>query len=396
MLKTKKQRSGYLSRKVIERNIAYDDVRDKYYVTLNYGVVKGKQIKKTKTYSNKKEAQNMLKIFEADRINGDVIMPNSCTLGEWLDYWLDDVVMTSCAKTTYMGYKYIVNNHIRPILGNIKMQDLNAIILQKYFRSKQNEVKANGKRKLSDNTLRKHHVLLLTSLKEAKENDVIKSNPEEKVKAPKYIKPDIPHYSTDQAKTLIKKIDEDYILKPVVYLAIYTGIRRSEIAGLQWSDIDYENSIINIRRARVRAGNEIIVKEPKNASSKREVYMSEELAIKLREVHDMQIETKELLGNLYKESSFIVVNQNGIEVNPGYISTLFGRFLKKHGLPEIPLHGLRHSTASILLNSGVPIEEISDILGHADITTTKRVYAHWEDKTHKKTMQEYGKILSIE
>ena len=101
-----------MARKVIERNISYDDIRGKYYVTLHHGVKKGKQIKTTETFTKKRDAKRRLIEFESERDKGEAVMPNSYTLSEWLDYWLENIVLTSCAKTTYTGYKYIVYNHI--------------------------------------------------------------------------------------------------------------------------------------------------------------------------------------------------------------------------------------------------------------------------------------------
>lgn len=385
-----------MARRTIERNIAYDDIKNKYYVTLHYGMKNGKQIKKTETFAKKRDAQKRLRVFEGEREEGKTIMPNSYTLGEWLDFWLDYVVSLKCAKTTYAGYRFIVDKHIKPELGNIKLQDLNSMILTEYFATKQKEIDEKGRRKISDNTLRKHHVLLLSTFRNAIKRDIIKKSPLSGIDPPIYTKPDIAHYNVTQVHDLLKKVDDDYILKPTVYLAVHAGMRRSEIAGLQWSSIDFDNNLISVNKAKVRAANDIVIKEPKNKKSKRKIFMTDELAEALIEVREMQIKYKDMLGDLYKESDYVVVNQYGGEVNPGYLSTLFGRFIKKHNLPDITLHGLRHTTASILLNAGVPLVQISDILGHADLMTTKEIYGHWEDETHKITMQKFGDMLKID
>lgn len=384
-----------MARKTVERNIAYDDVRNKFYVTLHYGVEDGKQIKETKTFTKKGDAQRALREFEGKKVMQQIVMPKNYTLSEWLESWLREFVLNKKAKTTYSGYRFIVDNHIMPKIGTIKLQELNEEVLEGYFNEQRNVFDAKGKRRLSDNTLRKHYVLLQTALQKAVHRKLIKSNPLEHVDAPEYTKPKINFYTLEQSLELLRKVDNDFVLKPTVYLALYTGLRREEIAGLQWSDIDFSNSIISITRARVRAGNEIVIKGPKNKSSERTIFMCERLSKVLKEVREVQLESKELLGNLYSDTGYVVVNQYGEEINPGYLSSLFGKFVKKNNLPKITLHGLRHTAASIMYDDGVIIEKISDILGHADITTTDRIYTHRYNRTHEDVMTAYGNKLDI-
>lgn len=378
-----------MARVKVEKNIAYDDIRDIYYVTLNYGNgPDGKRIKKTETFKKKKDAQNRLKEFEGAKLKNDILLPREETLGEWLDYWMENVVKVNREKTTYAGYKVIVDKHIKPALGEIKIQKLTPKILQSYYTSKQDERDDNDKPLLSSNTVKKHHTLLKTALKLAHMQGVINANPADKVSPPKYIKPEISFYTVEEMKKLFELVDKEYILKPAVYLAGILGLRREEIAGLKWSNVDFMNKLIHIVEVRARADREIVIKKTKNESSTRKLAMNDTLEEKLKEVLEAQISSREFLGeSMYNDSGYVVVNEYGHEVNPGYLSSLFGKFIKKHGLSHITLHGLRHTIASIGNDAGLTMFEISKILGHSSPDVTGRVYMHLFDDTHVESME---------
>lgn len=383
-----------MARVKIEKNISYDDIRDMYYVTLYYGTdSEGKIIKKTETFKKKRDAQNRLKEFEGAKLKNDVVLPRNDTLGSWLDYWMENVVKVNREKTTYAGYSFIIEKHIKPSLGDIKLQKVTPAILQSYYTEKQTKGDENGKAILSSNTVKKHHTLLKTALKFAHMQGAIHSNPADKVSPPKYVKPEISFYTVDDMKQLFELIDDEYVLKPAVYLAGILGLRREEIAGLKWINVDFDNKIVYIKEVRARADNEVVVKKTKNESSTRKLAMNGTLEIKLREILEAQKASNEFLGNSYIDSGYVVVNEYGKEINPGYLSSLFGRFVKKNNLPHITLHGLRHTIASIGNDAGLTMFEISKILGHSSPDVTGRVYMHVFDDSHIESMERIEDIL---
>ena len=180
-------------------------------MTLYYGIdSEGKVIKKTETFKKKKEAQNRLKEFEGDKLRDDVVRPREETLGEWIDYWMENVVKVNREKTTYAGYKFIVEKHVKPSLGDIKLQKVTPSILQSYYTTKQAERNENGELILSSNAVKKHHTLLKTVLKFAHMQGVIHFNPADKVSPPKFVKPEISFYTIDNMKRLFELIDNAY------------------------------------------------------------------------------------------------------------------------------------------------------------------------------------------
>lgn len=124
-----------MARKVIERNIAYDDERKKYYVTFNYGNDEtGKQIIKRKAFNSKTEARKALREFEGNKVKGNVTLPSTYTVGQWLDYWLENVIKPNREETTWYAYSQMIKNHLKPFFGKINIQNLRPVEIQKYLK----------------------------------------------------------------------------------------------------------------------------------------------------------------------------------------------------------------------------------------------------------------------
>ncbi len=376
------------------KNISFDDERNKYYITLNYGYnERGVQIKKTKTASSKSEAKRILKEFEADKVRGELTLPRTDTLSEFLDYWMETVVKINREKTTYAGYRFIVDKHIKPKIGSIQLQKLTPQLIQEFYTLELNTFDDKGNPSLSGNTVRKHHTLLKTALNFAVRQDILHSNPTDKVSPPKYIKPDISFYTIESLKKLFELVESNYILKPTVFLAGQLGLRREEICGLKWSEIDFSNKVIVIKEVRAMANKEIINKRTKNTYSTRKLSISEELKSELETIKSEHIKNKNLLfgngnnsSNINIENDYVVSNELGEAIHPGYLSSLFGKFIKKNDLPHITLHGLRHTIASVGNDAGLTLYDISKILGHSSPDVTGRIYTHLFDETQKDSM----------
>lgn len=376
-----------MSRKAVEKNIAYDDIKKKYYVNFDFGINEdGKQIKKTKTFEKISEARKALKEHEANKTKGLLVMPKQTTLLEWLNYWIDEVVKPNRAQTTVYGYKNIIENHIEPELGNTPLQQLKPQQVQRYYTKLMNE------KGLSSNTVRKHHDMLRTALQLAVKQDVLLKNTMDKVEAPKVKQTDINFYSPENLKTLMEAVEGDR-LEVVVKLAGYLGLRREEICGLKWDNVDLEKQIIIIKSVLTMAGGTKITKETKNSSSERVISIPDEVVTVLEKVKEQQDKDKEFFKGEYIKSGYVVAWENGKEYRPNYISELFTKFINDHGLPKVTLHGLRHTFATIANSLDVSAFEIGKALGHSTPSTTAKVYTHLFDKTQKEAFQKIADHL---
>lgn len=376
-----------MARKKVERNIAYDDVKDKYYVYFDFGVDNGKQIKKTKTFDKIAEARRALKEHEANRTKGTLVKPRSTTVAEWLSYWMDEIIVPNREVTTVYGYRNMIDNHIIPELGKIPLQDLKPQSLQAYYTTL---MKQKG---LSTNTARKHHDLLKTALQVAVKQDVILNNPITKVEAPKKKDTDINYYSQDDLRKLFFLIEGDP-MEVVVKLAGFLGLRREEISGLKWSNIDFDNKLITINHARTMAGGIVVEKRPKNKTSIRTLFMTDEMFNLLQNLKEKQKHARAFYKDEYIETDLVVVWDNGKPHRPDYITNRFARIIEKNNLPKITLHGLRHTFASVANSLGVPMYDIGKALGHSTPATTGKIYTHLLDNNHQDTLNKIAESLN--
>lgn len=371
-----------MARKKVERNISYDDARKKYYVNLDFGLdpETGKQIKKTKTFDRITEARAMLRKHEAARDAGQIVLPKEITVAQWLNSWMNDVIKLTRQETTVYAYQGMIDNHIVPALGSTPLQKLTPAHLQRYYADKIREGD------ISSNTVRKHHDLMNAAFKVAVKQGLLLSNPVSRVEPPIIKRPEIHYYSLDQLQTLLR-LSEGTRLEVLIKLAGLLGLRREEIMGLTWEHIDFEHKIIKITEARTMAGNQVITKDPKTATSVRTLYMPPDIEDVLRRTRETQQSYQEALGEGYQDSGYVLTHEDGRPVRPNYAAELFTKFVKDSDLPPLTLHGLRHSFASIASARGIPMFDIGKALGHSSPATTSKIYTHLLDPDHKDMLQ---------
>lgn len=372
-----------MARISIEKNISYDDVRKIYYVTFNYG--DGVRVKKT--YNTKAEAQKAKKIFEGEKSKRELVKPNKETVESWFLYWLENICKPNTRETTVYGYSNIIIKHILPELGKIELQKLSAAHIRSYYAKK-----TNGERPLSNNTLRKHHDVFSIVLNSAVIEEKIEKNPIDKVIAPKKTQIEYTVYSAEELSKFFKSL-EGHRLEVVAKLAGYYGLRREEICGLMWADIDFENNVFSINRAMTMAGGRVIIGDPKTESSKRKQALVNDVKNVLIRLKQEQDQNKEYLGAEYSDTGFVLTWPNGMPYRPNYISELFTKFLKDNNFKKIKLHELRHSFASIANDLGISLFDISKALGHGTPSTTGKVYTHLFDQTNKKTIDRVAEAI---
>ena len=374
-----------MSRKRIKKNISYDDIRKLYYVTLQFGYKDGKQVRQIKTTTNLKMAEKLLREHEKQKDDNALVMPEKTTLDEFLQEWLNTIVKFSNAKTTYYAYQNIIK-HVTEYMGDIPLQDIKAKNIQDYFTFLL-EIK-----KLSNNTVIKHYNLLNTALKFALQQERIMTNPCWKVRVPAKVKPKINFYTLDELIELFQKLKGDR-LEIIVYLAAFFGLRREEILGLTWDTVDFKNNCIYIENARTSAGSEIVIKDPKNNTSVRKLTMDDDIKNLLQKEYQKQKYHRKILRDLYIDTDFVVVMDNGKPYRPNYVSEIFTKFINDNNLKKITLHGLRHSTASWASNIGIPLYELSKFLGHSTPDTTGRMYVHLYSDAHANAVQSLSASL---
>jgi integrase len=353
----------------------------KYRVCFDYGIGgNGKRIRKYRTFALKTEATKALNKHKVQMDNNSFAVPKNITLAEWIDYWYENIIDSQIERTTAYGYHNIIKNYLKPNLGAYKLQKLLPEHIQKYY----TKLLTGGE--LSPNTVIKHHNLLTNILNAARRYEYIVRNPMEAVSPPKKKQQEAKFYTPEQLGQLLLLV-QGTRLELAVNLCAYLGLRRGELCGLCWRHVDFENHTITINHTRTQAGKVEIEKETKTASSKRVLYMPETLERLLNVEYAHQKQCAESLFNAYEDNDFVVVMEDGKPFRPNYLSELFSKFLRDNGLPEIVLHELRHTFASLSNAAGIPSFNIGKALGHASPSITQKIYTHILDQTHSSAVQ---------
>ena len=381
-----------MARKAVERNIAYDDQRKLYYVSMELGRDEnGKRIKQYRTFPTLAAARNGLRDFHAGlererELERKLAPTQELDLSHWLEYWMDSIVRPNRAETTVYAYQKIIDNHIDPALGTVPLKKLTPKMVQEYYTETQ---RANG---LSSNTMRRHHDLLSSALRSAVRQDVIPASPMERVEPPRVRTTESYFYNNQELKLLYQKI-EGNILELAVKLAGSLGMRREEICGLKWENVDLQRHLVLIREARTAYGATIVQKETKNRSSVRTLYLPDEVYLLLEQEQARQQQERCIQSPTYNPTDHVILDAKGVPYSPNALSLAFTRFVKKNDLPRLTFHGLRHTFATIASCQGASLFDIGKALGHSTPATTGRIYTHLVDRTHEELVQRVSDAL---
>jgi integrase len=329
------------------------------------------------------------KLIEAlgNRAQGLVFDAGTLTVGEYLGRWLKDSVRGTVRVSTYEVTRHMVEPHIIPALGRIKLKDLNSAHVRGFYREKLD----SG---LSAATVRKMHGALHKALKQAVSDGLIPRNVCEAVKPPKVERKEVTPLDQDQARALLEAVAGDRF-EALYVLAIHTGMREGELLGLRWEDVDLERGILRLRRALVREGGRTVLGDLKTAKSRRGVRLTSAAAEALRGQLERQMEEMERMGSLYQPGGLVFATESGTLINPSNLrNRSFKPLLKRVGLPDICFHDLRHTCATLLLSQGTHPKLVQELLGHATIAMTLDTYSHFLPSMGDQTVRAMEAALS--
>ena len=352
----------------------------KYYAVLNV-YENGKRKKKWISTNllekgNKRKAEQFLreKLAEYERMEG--IVHSDVRFGDYVRIWLEQIART-VDPVTMQGYQVTADGHILPYFDEKKtaLADVDCKTLQQYIDTKHTSGRLDGKGGLSPKSIRAHQNIISQALDMAVKNKLIPSNPCQFVILPPLVRYESTFYNETQIKNLFAALKGDPMLPLVKITALY-GLRRSELLGLQWDSIDFEAKTMSIRHTVAKVTEVIAKDKTKNASSRRTFPLTAE-ALDIFKVAKCQEEQNRIaFGKEYHENSYVFKWADGRPYSPDYVSHRFNDLLKKHSLPHIRFHELRHSCASMLIAMGWSLKDVQEWLGHADIQMTANIYSH--------------------
>ncbi len=398
-----------------------------FYVVINFIDENGKRKEpwfntKLKKKGNKKEALKLLEIacnnfnpklldyYKSNAINifdenssGEIarqimitsdkeIISPKILFGDFMELWVDSV-KDSVEKNTYDGYCSKIRR-IKEYFNSrgITLENLHEDDIEDFY--------AIETKRTSANNVKHYHANINKALNYARKKRLIVTNVLDFVEKPKIEEYIANYYNAEQLLELFDKIKGETIELPVL-IAGYYGLRRSEVVGLKWSNIDFFNKTIKIKHTVVMStvdGKYQIVKRDraKTRSSIRTLPLFKRVEDKLNLLKNEIEENKKFFGNSYNFDfeDYICVLPNGNLIRPDYITGKFNFILKKKGMPHIRFHDLRHSCAALQRREGVELADISEWLGHSNVLVTQKIYAHFENVKHLKTAEIIAKQLA--
>lgn len=352
----------------------------KYYAVLNVyenGTRKKKWISTgLPEKGNKRKAEQFLreKLAEYERMEG--IVHSDVKFSDYVRIWLEQIART-VDDVTFQGYEILANGHILPYFDNlaIALTDVDHKVIQRYIDTKHQNGRKDGKGGLSPRSLKLHNNIINQTLSLAVQNKLIPSNPCQFVVLPRTERFEGKFYNETQIKNLFAAMRDDPLL-PLVQITVKFGLRRSELLGLQWDSIDFERKTLTIRHTVSKVSKVVAKDRTKNASSHRTFPLSEEDVAIFRRAKCLEEQNRIAFGREYQENTYVFKWADGHPYSPDYVSRTFNHLLKKHNLPLIRFHDLRHSCASLLITLGWTLKDIQEWLGHSDIKMTANIYAH--------------------
>ena len=357
-----------------------------FQIVVSLGLdVNGKKIRKTTTYkppenTTPKKAEKLAHEFAIEferKCKGMTSLNENMRFCDMAEWFIDNYAKNELKEVTAYNYESQIKNHLLPELGNIKLKDFTPAKITAFFKT----------RKYAPATCRKVYVILQSIFARAVEQGFIKETPctkaviLPKAKQPKEKKPFLNEH---QAKDLLKMVEDSTQFNRIIKVLLYTGMRSGECLALRWQDIDFENRTIHIENTLTDVGGKHWLQPPKTKTSNRYIALSDILAKIFLEQKQYNGEKIAKLGKDYKYPEMVFTTDSGNYVDRSGLNTQFRRFVKDTEFDFITLHSLRHCNATLLINSGIDLKIVSELLGHSDVSTTANVYADVLDSAKAK------------
>lgn len=308
-------------------------------------------------------------------------------LNEWLDIWLNKYTKHAVKLRTYDRYRYIIEKHINPKLGNYELDDLSAVILQDFVLGELESGNLNTQGPLANNSVIGIVNVLKSSLAEAKDLEVTSKDYSGKIKLPMSTEKPVTAFERHEQEKLEKyclQAKNNYI---GIVICLYTGIRLGELLALTWDDIDFSTGLMSINKTAYRIKQngvpQIVVDQPKTKNSKRIIPLPKQLI--------------EILKKIKKnsKSNYVLSTRSGGMVGTRAYQKTFERILKKLEIPYKNFHSLRHTFATRAIEMGMDVKTLSEILGHKNPVVTLTRYTHSLLSYKTDMMNKMGKMLNV-
>lgn len=328
------------------------------------------QITKVPERNSETAALTLAQQLLADYLNNNFYAESKYTLSEFMEVWLSKH-KNNISNNTYDFYKILMDKHIIPHLGHIKLSKLHSVDIQDMLDGLRDSTN------LSNTTIRRIHTTLYTALEFANRHEIIPKNPSSNVRLPKQQKYIPVVLEEPELITLLRCLNNTTVFVPCM-ISIYSGLRRGEVCGLKWDNILLDKKLMLVKEQLQRVKGEGVksINKTKTEDSIRKISISDELFKILIDCKEKQEFNKSQLGKYYKKGNYVCTFDDGTPLAPDYVTKKFKKIVEKAGFVGFRYHDLRHSFATLLISKGVDIKIISELLGHSSIRVTSDIYAH--------------------
>ena len=355
-------------------------------VVFNGKDAQGKKKYIWETFRNSDQAQKRLTELLHQIDTGTLARPKG-TLGEFTEQWLRDYAKPNLAPTTYQGYEGIYRSGIGPVMGNVLLKDLRPSRIQEYVALKLSK-------DMSNTTVRHHITFLHSVLETAVKWQLLIRNPVDSVTMPKITKHEMKILDERQATTILMEVQGTKYYS-IFSLALYTGVRQSELLALQWSDIDLLMAELSVSKSlhRLNTG-EYVKTKTKTAKSSRKIALSPDTCVMLRRHLENELNKCSESGVKFTDERLVFCEWDGKPLNPDTITRHWKRIIERLNYPHVRFHDLRHTMASWMLMKGISPKVVQERLGHASISTTLDIYSHVTPGMQREAVEIFDKILT--
>lgn len=392
-------------------------------------------IRKNKSsYQNQKELEVFASCFEQAVKEGTYLNGEELTFQMFAQLWFEQYATYHLRTTTKNAYQYIIQNYLIPAFGNYKLVKLQPLSIQIFYNKLQKVKRKDGKQgSLSSSSIKKIHSVLSSMLSIAVQWQLIESNPCRRIASPKHKRLNkVKYFTLEQIQIFLDLLDTPYFItyqahdrtddtgkpyhvseyqaqhtiplqqKIFFYMALFGGFRRGELLALTWDDIDFAEKSVSITKSTISYKGKQMEDLTKNYSSMRVVTLPDSIMTMLKNYQIEQKQYKVSIGNQWIGKNYLFIQWNGKQMNLSTPYHAFKKIIKNYNdsvkdeskkLPDIPLHGLRHTSATLLISQNIDVKTVSNRLGHAQTSTTMNIYAHSLKKMDEKAADTLEQLI---
>ena len=348
----------------------------------------GRAIYKNVLGKTQAEVKEKLKKAIEETKGLNIAKAESYTVGQWMDVWYEYYAQIKVRPSSHKTYEGYIKNHIKPSVGSIPLPKLTTLDLQRLYQKLLTEGRVdrlesqNQPKGLSPKTVRNINQVISSAMQLAIQQHLIAQNPTDGCALPKTEHREMQTLSADQLAAFLLEAKHSGVFE-MYYIELATGLRRGELLGLKWEDIDFANQTLRVRRQVGRINGEVREAPLKTKNAYRTISLGTDAVGILKQQREN-----------FPSSAYVFPGPTGGPIAPDSVLHMLHRVLDRAGLPEIRFHDLRHTFATLALQNGVDVKTVSGMLGHFSAGFTLDTYAHVTTAAQKKAAETMGAVLA--